>query len=354
VIALDDSAALRAADPSGMLDIVAGLPSDCASAYGAAVGRTDLPSMRDVTSLVFCGMGGSAVAGDVLRAVFRDRLQIPVEVNRSPVLPQHAGPSTLVAICSYSGNTAETLASFHDALARGCRIAVVTSGGTVRELAASNGVPAIDVPGGYQPRAAFGQLGFAWLGALEAMGVLPAISDEVRETVSLLEGLVAANGPDVAGAANQAKQIADFIGDRVPVVWGAEGVASVAAMRWKTQMNENGKVPAFASSMSELDHNEVVGWTRPYGERFAVIALRTDNEHPEIAPRFPLSLEIAERSGAVTAEVSSLGRTPLARLLTLVYVGDITSVYVGLRRGIDPTPVVAIDHLKAALAGNAG
>jgi glucose/mannose-6-phosphate isomerase len=337
-----------------MLDIVAGLPSDCRDSYRAAVARTDLPSMADISSIVFCGMGGSAVAGDVLRSVFRDRLEIPIEVNRSPALPNHAGPGTLVAICSYSGNTAETLASFGDALSRGCRVAVVTSGGAAQALAEANDIPVIAVPVGYQPRAAFGQLGFAWLGALESMGVLPSLAREVEETASLLEGLVAESGPDVPTTNNLAKQIAETIGDRVPVVWGAEGVASVAGMRWKTQLNENGKVPAFAASMSELDHNEVVGWTRPYGERFAVIALRTDDEHPEIAPRFALSEEIAVRSGAITTQVHSQGHSPLARLLTLIYVGDMASVYVGLRRGVDPTPVVVIDDLKAALAGDAG
>jgi glucose/mannose-6-phosphate isomerase len=352
VIGLDDAAALRAADGAGMLDIVAGLPTDCRTSYRAAVARTDLPSMADITSIVFCGMGGSAVAGDLLRAVFRDRLGVPIEVNRSPVLPNHADRRTLVAICSYSGNTAETLSSFKDARSRGCRIAVVTSGGAAHEIAVANGIPVVTVTGGYQPRAALGHLGFAWLGALEAMGVLPALADEVEETVSLLEGLVAGAAPDVPTSDNLAKQIAETIGDRVPVVWGAEGVASVAAMRWKTQLNENGKVPAFSASMSELDHNEVVGWTRPYGERFAVVALRTDDEHAEIVPRFALSEEIAIGSGAVTAEVHSQGGSPLARLLTLVYVGDMASVYVGLRRGEDPTPVVAIDKLKAALAGD--
>ena len=310
--------------------------------------------MADVTAIVFCGMGGSAVAGDVLRAVFRDRLHIPIEVNRSPVLPNHAGPGTLVAICSYSGNTAETLGSFNDALARGCRIVVVTSGGAAQALAEANQIPVVGVPGGYQPRAAFGHLGFAWLGALEAMGVLPPMAEEVEETASLLDGLVAGSGADVPTREDLAKQIAEVIGDRVPVIWGAEGVASIAAMRWKTQLNENGKTPAFSSSMSELDHNEVVGWTRPFGEGFVVIALRTDDEHPEIAPRFALSEEIAVRAGATTVQVHSRGSSPLARLLTLVFVGDMASVYVGLRRGEDPTPVVVIDELKAALARNAG
>jgi glucose/mannose-6-phosphate isomerase len=116
-------------------------------------------------------------------------------------------------------------------------------------------------------------------------------------------------------------------------------------------MNENGKIPAFHSSMSELDHNEVVGWVAPYGERFAVIALRHEGEPDETAARFPLSAEIAAAAGVEVREVRARGTSPLTQLLSLVIVGDFASCYVGLRRGIDPTPVVVIDRLKAALAG---
>src|SRR5205814_2341107 len=119
--------------------------------------------------------------------------------------------------------------------------------------------------------------------------------------------------PGVASAENPAKQLATLIGDRVPVIWGAEGIGSVAAMRWKTQMNENGKVPAFAASMSELDHNEVVGWTRPYGSTFSLIAVRHDGEHPEIAARFALSYDIARDAGVEVEEVRAGGRSALAR-----------------------------------------
>lgn len=350
---LDDALALRGADPVGMLDAVAGLARDCRAAFDRAPAADRLPSADGVTSLLCCGMGGSAVAGDVVRSVFRERLGIPVEVNRAPSLPAYAGPHTLVVCCSYSGNTAETLATFREALARGCRLLALTAGGALADEADAAGIPVVPVPGGQQPRAALGHLAFAALGALEAIGLLPRLDADVDETVAELQRLAGELGPEVAAKDNAAKILAARIGQRVPVIWGAEGIGAVAAARWKTQMNENGKVPAFASSMSELDHNEVVGWTWPYGERFFVVGLRHEGEDPELAGRFQLSYDIARDAGAEVLEVHAAGRAALARLMTLTIVGDFTSVYMALGRGVDPTPVGAIDRLKAALAGGA-
>jgi len=225
--------------------------------------------------------------------------------------------------------------------------------GALADEASAAGVPVVAVPAGQQPRAALGHLGFAVLGALEAMGLLPRLDADVDETVGELQRLAGELGPDAASKDNAAKILAARIGQRVPVIWGAEGIGAVAAARWKTQMNENGKVPAFASSMSELDHNEVVGWTWPYGERFFVVGLRHEGEDPELAGRFQLSYDIARDAGAEVLEVHASGRAALARLMTLILVGDFTSVYVALGRGVDPTPVGAIDRLKAALAGGA-
>lgn len=351
---LDDVAALRAVDPQDMLGAVMGFAADCRSAYEASRGLGGLPSADGATAIVSCGMGGSAVSGDVIRSVFHGRLGVPVEVNRSPVLPAYAGPHTLVVCSSYSGNTAETLASFREALARGCRVVVITSGGTIADEAHAAGVPVVPVPAGFQPRAALGHLGFACLGALEAMGVLPNLTGDVAEAISGAEAVAAACSPEVPAADNPAKSLATRIGDRVPVVWGADGIGSVAAMRWKTQMNENAKRPAWWSSMSELDHNELAGWSEGHGRHFVVIALRHDGEDPELPARFPLSSEIVRESGALVEEISATGSSPLARLVSLIAMGDVTSVYVALSHGVDPTPVEVIERLKLALARGAG
>jgi glucose/mannose-6-phosphate isomerase len=350
IVDLDDPDAVRGHDPGGMLEAIGDLASHCRQGYENGARETGLPDLTDIRSVVCCGMGGSAVAGDVLRSVFRDRLGVPVEVNRAQELPEHAGPHTLVLASSYSGNTSETLSAFREATKRGCRAIVVTSGGTIADEASGNGVPVVHVPSGFQPRAALGWLAFTALGALEAAGLLPPLASDVEEAADEVDGRAAACGPDVPEADNEAKRLAAWVGDRVPVVWGAEGIGAVAAARWKTQLNENGKVPAWWGSMSELDHNEVVGWTEPYGRSHVVIAIRHEGEDGEIAARFPLSLEIAADAGAESREVWATGRSALARLMSLIAFGDHASAYVAIRRGVDPTPVDVITRLKAALA----
>jgi glucose/mannose-6-phosphate isomerase len=270
-------------------------------------------------------------------------------VNRSPELPAHAGPHSLVVVSSYSGNTSETLGAFREATKRGCRAIVITSGGTIADEAHGAGVPVVGVPGGFQPRAAMGWLAFTALGALEAAGLLPPLAEDVAEAAGEVEARAAVCGPASLTGENPAKRLAKELDERIPVLWGAEGIGATAAARWKTQFNENGKMPSWWSSMSELDHNEVVGWTEPFGGAHAVIALRHEAEDPEIAARFPLSLQIAADAGADTHEVWATGRSSLARLMSLIALGDFTSAYVAIRKGVDPTPVDVIQRLKAAL-----
>jgi glucose/mannose-6-phosphate isomerase len=351
---LNDVDALRALDAGDMLGAVASLPRHARDGYEAALATDGLPQADGVTGITFCGMGGSAIAGDVLRATYGDRLTLPVEVNRSPVLPAWVGPHSLVICSSYSGSTAETLACFDEARVRGARIVPITSGGTLGERAAELGMAAIRIPGGYLPRAALGYLAFALLGAIEAVGLLPRLADDVHDAIALMEPLAGKLGPDVPSERNEAKSLAMRIGDRQPVIWGADGVGSAAAARWKAQMNENGKVPAWAASLPELDHNEVVGWSGERGRGSFIVALRDEAEHPDVSVRFPISLEIAHDAGAGNEQVWATGRNRLARFCSLAVMGDYTSCYVGLLHGFDPSPIDAIVRLKTFLEEASG
>jgi glucose/mannose-6-phosphate isomerase len=349
VIDLNDVDALRALDAGDMLGAISSLPRHAREGYDAALASDGLPLADGVTAVAFCGMGGSAIAGDVLRATYGDRLVVPVEVVRSPVVPAWVGPHSLVVCSSYSGGTAETLACFEEARSRGARIVPITSGGRLSERSAELGITPVRIPGGYLPRAALGYLVFALLGSMEKVGLLPRLSDDVHDAIAVMEPLVDALGPEVPIERNDAKALAGRMGDRQPVIWGADGVGSVAAGRWKAQMNENGKVPAWASSLPELDHNEVVGWSAGRGEGSFVVALRDEAEHPDVSVRFPISLEIARDAGAATEEVWATGRNRLSRFLSLAIMGDYTSCYVGLAREVDPSPIDAIVRLKAFL-----
>lgn len=347
---LDDERALRDGDPSGMLAAVAGLPDQCRHGYELGLVTPDLPSAEGLENVAFCGMGGSAVAGDVLRVLAAGRLGMPVQVLRTPELPEWCQPHTLVVVSSYSGDTAEALACFEEAIRRGCRVVGVTSGGELGRRLEELALARVLVPGGLQPRAALGLLTLGTLGALEAAGLLPSLHEDVAECVRELAVLADQMAPGLPTSVNLAKQVAEAVGERVPVIWGAEGIGAVAAARWKTQMNENAKVPAFAAALPELDHNEVVGWSKDRGHGFALVALRHEGEHPDVAARFALSVPVAEDAGVRALEVWGRGRSALARLFTLVLVGDFASTYLGLSHGEDPWPVEAITRLKAALA----
>ena len=351
---LDDPASLAAGDPSGMLDAVMALPTQCREGFRAGSSAADLPSGEGVTAVVVCGMGGSGVSGDVVRALYRDRLGIPVTVAKGPVLPEFCGKDTLVVASSYSGNTDETLACFEEAAGRGCRVTAVTSGGALAERARVQGIAVVEVPTGFMPRSAVGYLTFGALGALEAVGVIPPLGPEVDHVADVLEGVGDEVAPGRPASENPAKDLATAIGDRFPVVWAADGIGAVAAVRWKTELNENAKVPAFAGVLPELDHNEVVGWSAGTGERFVLLTLRHPGEHPSVAARFPVSVDVATASGMGHLEHRARGDTPLSALMSLVMMGGATSVYLAVLRGVDPAPIDAIARIKRALAEGPG
>jgi glucose/mannose-6-phosphate isomerase len=199
------------------------------------------------------------------------------------------------------------------------------------------------------PRAAFGYLALGTIGMLVGAGLMAPVDAELEDAVQTLARVVEECGPAMPASINQAKTLALAVGDRVPVIWGAEGIGAVAAARWKTELNENAKVPAFWSELPELDHNEVVGWSSGRGREFLVVALRHDGEHPDVAARFPPSIDVARSAGAGVAEVWARGASDLSRLLELVLRGDMASTYLAIARGVDPTPIEAIARLKQAL-----
>jgi glucose/mannose-6-phosphate isomerase len=186
-------------------------------------------------------------------------------------------------------------------------------------------------------------------GALEAVGLLPGAGAELEGVPATLEALSSALAPDRPIEANEAKSLAAWLHGRIPVVWGSEGIAEAAALRWKTQLNENAKLPAFHAVLPELDHNEIEGWTDDTGGPFALVVLRHTREHPRIARRVQATLEAVGGSGLESREVWGVGSTSMEILLSLVMLGDFVSTYLAVIRGIDPMPVQVLSQLKQRL-----
>ncbi|HEY3209216.1 MAG TPA: bifunctional phosphoglucose/phosphomannose isomerase [Actinomycetota bacterium] len=347
---LDDPATVREADPGGMLALVADLGTQLGEGFALGRRAPDLPTAGDIGSVAVCGMGGSGIVGDFLRACFADRLPVPLMTVKGYGLPGFCGKDTLVIAISYSGETEETLAAYSQAVAVGCRVIALSSGGQLAALARSDGAPHVSIPGHVPaPRAALGFLVGAAVGALEAVGLLPDAGAELDGASDVLGPLSAELAPDRPVDGNRAKWLAEWLQGRTPVVWGSEGLAEAAALRWKTQLNENAKVPAFHAVLPELDHNEVEGWSDRTGRPFGLVVLRHPGEHPRIARRVEATMEAIAGSGLECREVAVQGSTPLGILCSFVMLADFTSTYLAILRGVDPMPAPVLTRLKERL-----
>jgi glucose/mannose-6-phosphate isomerase len=347
---LDDAAALRAGDPSGMLAAFGRTGAQLRASYAAAR-EAAIPFSGEARSVTFCAMGGSAAAGDVVAGAFGDRVRLPMVTLRGYRVPAGYGEEDLALCVSYSGNTEETVAAFDAARERGCTVVAVCGGGELADRAGDVDVPVVRIPlEAPVPRAGLGALVGGALGALAGAGVLSGVDPEVDAAVAGLERLGRELGPDVPSGSNEAKAMAAWVGERIPVVWGSEGVSAAAAWRWKTAFNENAEVPSFASALPELDHHEIVGWRPGRGRGFCLVILREDGEHESVQPRLSATLEEIADAGLEWREVRASGDTPLGRALSLALVGDLASAYHALARGIDPASMESLARVKRRLA----
>jgi glucose/mannose-6-phosphate isomerase len=306
------------------------------------------PTVQGCEALIVCGMGGSAVGGDLARGALGDRLTRPLATVRGYALPAWAMPESVVLCSSYSGNTEETLACYEAAGALGATRLVATTGGRLAQAARADDVPLIGLPSGLQPRAAVAYMLVCVLEVAALTGIAPGLRTEIDAAAAHLEELASAWGP-AAPADSQAKQVAERVFDSCACIYGA-GPTAPAAYRWKTQINENAKLPAFTAELPEADHNEIVGWDgAPTLGSFLAVFLEDTDQHPRTRRRIELTAELIASRGAETLRIESSGDNPLARLLSLVLLGDLVSIYLAVLRGIDPTPVKMIDQLKAEL-----
>jgi glucose/mannose-6-phosphate isomerase len=340
-------AAIEAVDSGGMLGDVLAQPHQLGDALWRAQ-SAGVPSQDRPGGLIVCGMGGSAIGGDLAAAALGDRATRPITTVRGYALESWTGPDSLVLCASYSGNTEETLACFEAAGAAGAGRVALTTGGQLAEAARAEGVPVIGVPAGMQPRAAVVYMVVGVLECAALCGAAPGLHAEVDTAAELLTALVEEWGPD-APEDSAAKALARQLQGTIPVVHGA-GPTAAAARRWKTQVNENASAAAFASELPEANHNEICGWERGRaGAPLAGVFLEDPDQHPRVHRRIDLTAAEVERAGAPVVRVEARGDSRLERVLSHVLLGDLVSVYLAALDGVDPTPVEPIERIKAAL-----
>ncbi|MDR1691205.1 MAG: bifunctional phosphoglucose/phosphomannose isomerase [Candidatus Methanoplasma sp.] len=294
--------------------------------------------------IMICGMGGSAIGGDVIKDCVIKESKFPITVQRFPDLPKWADSNTFVIISSYSGNTSETLSMYHQAAERGCPMVIMTSGGELEKLGTERGDKIVKMESGFQPRSALGL----------SMGYLALIIDAacgtncVREMKRMLPDLYKLRNR-LSSDKSEAWEIAQDINGRIPIIYSTAGIYA-SAIRWKSQINENAKMMAFAGSVPEFNHNEISGWSE--GEmrsRCVPVFLYESSAHKAIRKMADASMVSLKKYGQDVRVVRIRGKTPLQRTLRAVMIGDYVSLYLAHMNGVDPMDIRSINEFKSRL-----
>lgn len=336
-------------DSVGMFDLAAALPEQVAAAATLGAEIDGLPSHDDIEHVVVLGMGGSGVAGDVLAAVASPFMPVPVTVVKGYEAPSFVGEGSLCFAISYSGDTEETLEAAQAAAAAGAKMVVLSTGGRLGELARTWDAPHIVLPECPMPRAGIGSVSIPPLLVLERVGLFPGATAYVGDAVAQLtrrrDKLIVDGGP--------AQQLAREIGRTIPVIYGGDAIGAAAAYRFKCQVNENAKAPAFWAPVPEMAHNEICGWGQ-HGDItrqvITVVRLRHDFEHPQVTRRLELTYDLIDEVVHAVLDIEAEGDGALAQLLDLVIQGDFVSLHLAAEAGVDPGPIPVLVDLKAALA----
>lgn len=343
---LDDLEKIKSIDRQNMLDIVMKFPENIEKSV--KIEELNLNNFNP-HNIIITGMGGSAIGGDIVASLLFDRLKVPIFINRGYHLPAFVSNKSLVICVSYSGNTEETLSCFNEALDKKSKIISITSNGQIEKLCNENNILHIKVLKGIPPRAALPNLLFSIIALLQKLKLIN-LTDEIKETIEILKKIRKEISPEINTNSNKAKQIAKSINGTYPVIYG-HSLFSPIAKRWRTQFNENSKIIASDYEFVETNHNDIVGWENVNKKlNFSIIIFREKNEEEIVSKRINLLKKMVyEKKAKNVIEIFAEGDNKLARMLSILYIGDFVSIYLAILNNIDPTPVYIIEKLKKEL-----
>ncbi len=349
---LDDLKIISEVDMSNMLDDLVQYPEHIKKALEIAE-NAEMERFIKIDNVIITGMGASAISGDIINCLFRDKIEVPLVVNRNYDLPKWVKKDTLTIFVSYSGNTEETLSSFKIASQRKCKILCISSGGKLQEMCEMRGVTHIKIPSGFQPRAATMFILFPLIVFLKRLDLLKNdVQPDIEETILVAQDFIESNKKSVSKESNLSKQLAEKIYGTTPQIYGW-GVYAPIATRWRQQFNENSKLIARADVVSECNHNDIVGWSADpeVSKKFSCILFRDRAEESRyMSMRLDFMKTLFDDTVAHVVEVHAMGKSRLAKMIYMMYLGDFTSCYLAVLRKIDPSPVDVIMELKKRLA----
>ncbi len=347
---LDDLEAIGRLDTEGMLGILNSLDRQLEEALEIGL-KADIPVPKTIQKVLVCGLGGSAIAGDFLSAYLGTDLKVPLSVHRNYSVPGFADEKTLALICSYSGNTEETLSAFHEARKAGCSIICLSSNGQLQSDADQYHYPLLQIPGGLPPRTALGYLAIPLIIVLSRVGLVSDRSEQISRSVKWVGNRIERFGLEIPAAENAAKTLASQVHQKIPVIYGSQDRLEMVSRRWRGQFNENAKQLAYSSALPEMNHNEIEGWKHPAPalRQLIPIFLRDREDHPQVQIRTDIARRLVGDRSEVCLEFWTEGETWLERLWSLILLGDYASLYLAFLNRENPTPVHVIEDFKERL-----
>ena len=343
---------LNTLDSSGMQHHLLHFPEQLKKAYDIGKKATIPDELSFIKNIVCVGMGGSAIGSEIISNYLWHTLCIPISINRNYTIPSFIDNNSLVYITSYSGNTEETLAAYDRMSERGAKIICCASGGTLAEKARADGVPLVLVPGGQPPRTALGYLAIPLLAIFSKLKFIPNQDEAFNELIEVMSKLAVIYAPASPQEENSAKQLAAQLHGTLPIVYSSTEHLTAVGTRWRNQFSENSKTLAFSNQIPELCHNEIVGWSDTFAahiNKMQVVFLRDSDELPQVHQRIEIVKEIIAKKSKPPIEVHSRGKSLLARIFSLVYLGDWASYYLAILNAVNPTPIENIRILKERL-----
>lgn len=309
-------------------------------------------NISGIHNIVITGMGGSAISGDLFLAYIYDELKVPTYTNRDYTVPAFVDKHTLFIASSYSGDTEETLEALKEAAERSAVIICITSGGLMEQFCEQGGHPCIKIPGNLPPRQALGYLFFSLVSLFQKPGFIAPRDADIEETRKLLYELADRYNPETSFGNNLANHIAQSIYHAIPIVYTGVPFLYPVPVRWRNQFNENAKSMSFSNVLPELNHNEIMGWEGlpEVNKHFRVILLRDRDEAPRSRKRIAITKEILKNKKILFGEVFAEGHSRLARLFSLIFLGDWASYYWAMLNEKDPISIDSIDILKRKLS----
>jgi glucose/mannose-6-phosphate isomerase len=350
---LDNLDQIQELDKGNMFELIYKFPDHCVDAINIARGSIRGLRFHNIINVVITGLGGSAIGGDLIRMITSDRAQIPIIVNRDYNLPAFVDERTLVIASSYSGNTEETLTAYEHAKNKKAKIMVITTGGELKKKAMVDETPIITIPGGLPPRAALGFSFFPLFVLFQEQGIGFRKQFDIENALNLLKETRKKFYPEVAEKDNLTKSLARKLYGKIPLVYGSTSLTDIIAVRWKGQLNENAKHPAFFNVFPELNHNEIMGFEGDSEllKSLEIVILRSPHESDRIKKRIDITMDILKDQVSGITELWPEGESPLEHMLYHIMLGDYVSAYLAILNRKDPKEIDFIDELKKRMQG---